>query len=552
MQVNSSSSPNDYGDDNDQPPPNFTNRTPRTEEEYPPLTTSKKQNQSSSSYYSTISTRTKVMTVIGIPVLVAIIIVGITMVTLKLKYNNDQNYEVVTVNLPIPTEIEIPFEFSPSEYYMNNVDSSVTTDGTINFRIALSQPNTLITITKKGMASQTSSTRPSFQPVGRSYDGRAWEVTSGKFVNTALAKSQPSALFWNCDSTHCLWNYSALLLEDMQSPEADIYSITTYQKPYWYGPKDIAARFLEQATMGGGTSAEMNDLVNSDLDFASWIQNQQSLPASASSHRAIFRNRLNSQHRTASVIGPVTQPCTKGTRYRLTALSKYDALKVIELSTIDENKRRLTLLDGEENLSMIVPTMHYAYSINNDKLWRNEFIFEDGEYIVCRIDEDLGDTTPGEITNGKSMIRIGPYNLGDWNEGQISENDLDEDGHPDPCNWRNAKVVVFVDTNFFGTTDNPVLFSNPILRFDSGEDAHEPTLVLELSDEDAKAINDEYYVDFGTTSQEIILENHIAAGVGGSVCSSSLVDGTKQRIFAKWSKSYLCSSFLLFHIEFYV
>jgi hypothetical protein len=175
---------------------------------------------------------------------------------------------------------------------------------------------------------QVASDKKSFKPIGRSYAGRAWEASSGEF----------SYLSWKCTGSSCIVTLPNL-------PTDSVYQLTTFFAPVIVRPGiDEVARFLEQATFGP-TRSEISTfrLDNLPLAFSSWINNQiNNVPIT--SHRALFRTKLNAKMETATHNGAVTHPCQKGTKYRLYAFSSKDDGKYLEIKTI--GNKRILKVDG--------------------------------------------------------------------------------------------------------------------------------------------------------------------------------------------------------------
>jgi hypothetical protein len=185
-----------------------------------------------------------------------------------------------------------------------------------------SSPNRLCTLV------QVASDRKSFKPIARSYAGRIWEASGGEF----------SYLSWKCSSSSCDVNLPRL-------PTGSVFQLTTFFAPVMFRPGvDEVARFLEQATFGP-TATEISTfrLDNLPKAFAGWINNQM-MNVPVTSHRALFRRKLNAKMETATHNGAVTHPCQKGTRYRLYAFSSKDYEKYLEIETV--GKKRVLKIDG--------------------------------------------------------------------------------------------------------------------------------------------------------------------------------------------------------------
>jgi len=181
-----------------------------------------------------------------------------------------------------------------------------------------------------------------------------------------------------------------------------------------------------------------------------------------------------------------------------------DEDKMVTLTTIEGGLRILSLFDETEEtveFSTIVPGGQALTLRSRGRL--TELDLPDGTYEICDVDlysevgvslDELGDTRAG-----RSIIRLEGEGL-------------------DGC-----KEIVFNDTDHFGTPEDPLYFSNPVLRFD--ESIGVGANVLELEDEDAKSIDEQYYMTMGPAgSQSIILDDDI----------DNACDVSSGRSFAKW------------------
>lgn len=106
----------------------------------------------------------------------------------------------------------------------------------------------------------------------------------------------------------------------------------------------MVARFLEQATFGP-TRAELTDFPDaSTLTMANWVKTQQQQQQGGmTSHRQLFRQRLNARMEVGTPQGPVTHPCAKGTRYRRFAFSSKDVNKYVDVKRGLGNTRILSV-----------------------------------------------------------------------------------------------------------------------------------------------------------------------------------------------------------------
>jgi hypothetical protein len=160
------------------------------------------------------------------------------------------------------------------------------------------------------------------KPVGRSYDGYAWEASAGEF----------SRLAWSCSGSSCVAN-----LPDL--PAGSVYQLTSFDAPQQFqGSIDKIARFLEQTTFGPTRAALKSfDTTNLPNAFANWVRDQQTT-VPVSSHRAFFRRHLNARMEFATPQGAVTHPCQAGTRYRRFAFSAKDDQKYLDITTVGTKK----------------------------------------------------------------------------------------------------------------------------------------------------------------------------------------------------------------------
>jgi hypothetical protein len=171
---------------------------------------------------------------------------------------------------------------------------------------------------------QVSPDRLSFKPVGRSYDSREWEASSGEF----------SSLQWLCENGSCIVDLPTL-------PQGSIYKLTSFDTSNIaaIGNKNDIARFLEQATFGPAIEQinKLNERPNLSDAIAEWITEQQrDIPIS--SHREMFRRLMNARMETATYNAAVTNPCQMGTRYRVFSFSSKDHDKYLEIESIGNKK----------------------------------------------------------------------------------------------------------------------------------------------------------------------------------------------------------------------
>jgi len=125
--------------------------------------------------------------------------------------------------------------------------------------------------------------------------------------------------------------------------EGSIYQLTTFtSSDVNRKPIDELFRFYEQASFGP-TPDELiyysNDLDSSivKLYIHNWIDVQM-LEAPATSHREIFRRRMNARMEVDTRQAAVTHPCQKGTKYRKFAVSVRDIGKRMKVTSIGTKK----------------------------------------------------------------------------------------------------------------------------------------------------------------------------------------------------------------------
>lgn len=186
-------------------------------------------------------------------------------------------------------------------------------------------------------------------PVGRSYEGHAWEPYSGEFADLKFA----------CDPTTCSFTLPKLLGDDY------VYQLASFD--YESPREDQVARFLEQATFG-----PTRETIQSFPDsFADWIKEQQEVTP-MSSHRKFYRERATFRNVVPSARGISSDPCKAGARYRRYALTSDDRRSPFELTT-DKTGRKVLSIDGSTRTVLNtafwlnLPDGHYGYcdSISN-------------------------------------------------------------------------------------------------------------------------------------------------------------------------------------------
>jgi hypothetical protein len=127
---------------------------------------------------------------------------------------------------------------------------------------------------------------------------------------------------------------------------------------YTTSDTDKIARFLEQATFG----PKLNDISSFPASFAQWIQAQQALPMT--SHRRIFRERLNHRFTGPNLQGIPTSACAAGTRYRKYAFSDKDQGLAVEIKTDSLNQRKIFLIAGQRRTVVSAVTLNAGLPAN--------------------------------------------------------------------------------------------------------------------------------------------------------------------------------------------
>lgn len=206
-------------------------------------------------------------------------------------------------------------------------------NNTLQFTIS-SQLCTLVQVAADGK---------SFKPVARSYDGNPWEVSAGAFT---------SLVEFDCTgSSACKTVLPSL-------SDGAIYQLRSFPRVY-KSAADTIARFLEQATFGI-TRADIESFQGdySDLAMAKWIQKQQN-EVPITSHRQVYRKRLNARREVATVQGMVTHPCGAGARYRRYAFSDQDFGKNLTID-IQASNRTVISVDGFVRTVVAGPVTNYS------------------------------------------------------------------------------------------------------------------------------------------------------------------------------------------------
>ena len=203
--------------------------------------------------------------------------------------------------------------------------------------LLLSEPGrlcTLVRVTHSStesvgkLSNDLSGAKVALAPVGRSYDGRAWERVAGPYPRLEYQCLHASNEGDSCQVT-------LPLLEESDRQE---YVLLTYD--HELSDRNTVARFLSQTTFG--TRKEDLDSWNYpspndqyadghlQMTFAKWIYEQMhNVPST--SHREFFRKRLNSRFDMARSIGMPNHPCEQFSRWRNFAFTERDYGRSVEI-----------------------------------------------------------------------------------------------------------------------------------------------------------------------------------------------------------------------------
>lgn len=402
-----------------------------------------------------------VLVIAGVVLVATAITLGI--VIPKNKRNKSKDGLQVTV-VDTPDEDETPIDFRPDDDDGDGEEEI--------FSLEISSVDSLLTLV------EVSSDGKSFKPIGRSYSGGDWEISAGPFSNQIA--------FFDCDDNSCSIDLPPL------PDDGTVYQLTKFSKPEQYTDQDIVARFLEQATFGPTMSMINEFETATDYEFANWIKDQQT-NVPLLSHREIFRRRLNARFEVPSRIGPVTQPCQQGTRYRFGAFSVKDSGKVLEVDTavIGGTERKLLSIEGHVRTIVNSPIRIFNERTGN---FRNRNL-EDGSYDITFVVEEFGETIP--LLN-----------------------------HPD---FGRFTVPVFVTNPNQNVFEEEFHTNPPILFYPN----YQPSFVIDIPDDGARGIDRQYYEGSTPRNQEIL----VTSDVESAVCADyEMDDDDGAPVFATWSK----------------
>ena len=295
-------------------------------------------------------------------------------------------------------------------------------------------------------------------PVARSYDGKDWELSPGKFIKISIS----------CDDQNCILELPALVGNDE-------YQVFTSN--HTLEPKDEAARFLEQVTFGT-TLQEVNSFDTTSplqAQFATYINHQMNEPMSL--HRSYFRERAVYHFNHPHPIAIPHHPCEKGTRYRHYAFTGRDKNLKLRVRAIADGKYFLSV-QGEPRT--VVSSIDWASSSYISS--KGSMPTVDDSYVFCREPEDelYGDVIVKDYrTNRCQKIKVN-------NNG----------GNP------------IVD--FTNSTD----IIAAILEAGGNKYSQTMSNYLTLSSADAEPINDIFFI---TKPQHLILKQDLTADICSTV-----------------------------------
>eukprot|EP00804_Cyclotella_cryptica_P009369 CCRYP_018076-RB/>CCRYP_018076-RB protein AED:0.03 eAED:0.03 QI:374/1/1/1/0.94/0.9/20/617/4181 len=218
-------------------------------------------------------------------------------------------------------------------------------------------------------------------PVARSFNGRAWERSSGEFATQLLQ----GVAFEDYS------NGTQITLPEL--PDGAQYYLTSYS--YDISHEDKIARLLESATFGTTafdlTAWDKGDVTRDSV--GKWIQEQISKPMT--SHREFFRSRVNPRLPTPRQIGRPNHPCDSLSRWRKFTFSKKDG----DLSWFDQYFST-SYKEGDSYITIKlnghIRTVLFPGSIVFDNV---DYIFEyNKEYEMCGL--------PEERISGRVFLRM--------------------------------------------------------------------------------------------------------------------------------------------------
>jgi len=247
-----------------------------------------------------------------------------------------------------------------STYVCPSVGRSTSVPSGSKIRIEIANEGELCTLTKQTKSS-------THVPVGRSYDGHAWERVAGGYS---------SHVIFNCQGSYC----EVTIPEDALEPN-QLFQLNNLSSQLT--KRDEAARFLEQTTFGT-TRGDLNKMTqgiddNTNLipKFKAWIENQIN-EASASSHRAFYRRYATSRFVHPTREGKQSRPCEVGARFRWYAFSFSDRFERVKIEKMDG--RYALSINGE------IRTMVGNLNFESGKDFKYD---KEEDYVICWLQEKV-------------------------------------------------------------------------------------------------------------------------------------------------------------------
>lgn len=248
---------------------------------------------------------------------------------------------------------------SNTSYKCPPVGSSISVESGTKIRIENAREGEFCTLTK-----QTSTSKS--VPIGRSYNGIAWERSAGPYVS----------LHYICEGSFC----EVTIPEDSLIPNQTFHLNSL---SWQLSKRDEAARFLEQTTFGTTEIAldEMmqgiDDSTNLMPKFKTWVDNQIN-GVSASSHRSFYRRHASSRLEYPSREGEQSRPCEVGARFRWYSFSSSDRFRKVK---IEKMGSRYVLSVGGE-----IRTMVGSFDFESGKNFDHA---KEESFTICRIEEKV-------------------------------------------------------------------------------------------------------------------------------------------------------------------
>jgi len=234
-------------------------------------------------------------------------------------------------------------------------------------------------------------------PVGKTYDGHNWELSSGPFVHS---------IQFDCSPSSCTFVTPSKLDSSPQS-KFQLTSFELSSSSSQLKSQNIAARFFEQVTFGTKRSdiASFIDLPNMDVssarhalesDLAEWAHDQMYTEEETPiSFRAHFRRNSDTRLRDVENIGKPNHVCSENTRWRKYAFTmtagafSYKEITIEKVITTNF-KTAYSFSQGG-----VVVTELLENDAKVKETWdgqRPETILPPGTYNLCMPKEVLGES----------------------------------------------------------------------------------------------------------------------------------------------------------------